>query len=142
MPNQPKRSITVASVNCPTIRKAVVATMPILGPGDRDREDDHDAHHAAEEHPLRARESLAETADAPARDEEDDERQGGADEHGARQRLEAADAVAEPSLGGDLHRPAEAGDERERGCNSGRAHGGDATRLAAGVSLAPAVVPR
>ena len=47
----------------------------------------------------------------------------GADEHGARERLEAADAVAEPALGGDLHRPAEAGDECERGCNSGRAHG-------------------
>ena len=65
-----------------------------------------------------------------------------ADEDGARECLEAPDAVAEPPLGGDLHRPAEAGDERERGCNSGRAHGGDATRWEPGASLASGPLPR
>ena len=125
MPNQPKRSIAVASVNWPTIRKAVVATTPIF---DRDREDHEDAHQPAREHPFRAGESRAEAVGAPARDKQHDEPGEPRDDDGTRQRLDAADAVAEPSLHGDLGRPAEPGEEGDRGGESGRAHRPDATR--------------
>ena len=56
-------------------------------------------------------------------DQEHDERRDGADEDGARDRLEAADAVAETALRRDLQRAAETGDERERRGDSCRAHG-------------------
>ena len=42
---------------------------------------------------------------------------------GACHSFEAADAIAETALHGDLQRAAEAGDERERRCDFRRAHG-------------------
>ena len=95
---------------------------------DRDREDDESAHHAAEQHPLRRAEGVAHAGQRPAGDEQHGERDDRADQRGRRDRLQAPDAVAEPSLHGDLHRPAEAGGEREQGGEGGRAHDPDAIR--------------
>jgi len=58
-------------------------------------------------------EARSETVEATARDKQHDERGCGADDDGTGERLEAADAVAEPPLHCDLNRPAEPGDECE-----------------------------
>ena len=100
-----------------------MATMPIRGPATAIESDDHRAHETTEQHPLgpespawtpsrlrRATRSTTSVTDC-------------ADEDGAGDRLEAADAIPETALCRDLQRAAETGDERERRCNSRRAHG-------------------
>ena len=107
---------------------AVVATIPMRGPGDGDREDDERAHDAAEQHPLRRAERFSDAGQRAACEDQHRERDDRSDERRGRDRLEASDAVAEASLNGDLHRSAEAGGDRKKSRYSGRAHAQDAIR--------------
>ena len=52
-PKSPQRSIAAPIASWPAIRIPTVAATPIRGPGVGDREDDQQAHDAAEQHPPR-----------------------------------------------------------------------------------------
>ena len=127
-PNQPSRSITVASANCAAISTDVVATIPMRGPAIVIARMMQRAHDAAEEHPLRRAERVAEPGQRAAREEQHEEREQGADERRGGHRLDGADALSEPSLHGDLNRSAEPCSESQQGGERGRAHGEDAIR--------------
>ena len=73
-------------------------------------------------------EGVTDPGQRPSREQQDGERDTGSDQRGGRDRLEAPDAISEPSLDGDLHRAAEAGGQREESRYSGRAHSADAIR--------------
>jgi hypothetical protein len=82
--------------------------------GVRDREDDDQAHHAAEQHPPRLVDGSLEAGDAVAGEDEDHERDSGGQDGRERQRLEHADPLAETRHEGDLDRSREAGGHRQR----------------------------
>ena len=96
--------------------------------GDRDREDDADAHHAAKELPLGTSDRVAHASERAPRDEQDAKRQRGSDDRCRGGGFDAPDALVQPSLNGDLDRPGESCRGGEHGGESGRAHGEDAIR--------------
>src|SRR5204862_2090017 len=86
---------------------------------ERDREHDREPHHAAEPHPERGAERVAEAAEAgPGRDED---HRGERELHRRREdeRLSDADPIPEAAHDGDLYRPREAGYDSQRDRRSG-----------------------
>ena len=127
-PNQPNRSMTVASANWAAIRTDVVATIPMRGPATvmarmmsalmTPPRSIHFGEPNASPMP----------GERAASEKQHDEREQRADERRRGHRLDGADPFAEPSLHGDLNRSPEPCGEGQQGGEGGRAHGEDAIR--------------
>src|SRR5439155_1345456 len=101
---------------------------------ERDREDDEQPHRAADPHPRRRAEGLADPA-RPAGEQEQRRREQELDAGRERQRRHDADAVAEPAHHRDLNRAGQAREKGENGCGPDRLH----RFLAASVAYATRV---